>query len=99
MDLVLVMHDVDAFDDQVSAYPAITLISNRPQGAAVAADTTRAFGAPEAIDFATWYAACYVTSSAEDPKPVELVNSLDWRHFSAAINARLTYLKELGLPS
>lgn len=57
MDLALVMHDVDAFDDQVSAYPAITLISNRPQGAAVAADTTRAFGAPEAIDFATWYAA------------------------------------------
>ncbi|MEU3068761.1 PaeR7I family type II restriction endonuclease [Streptomyces rubiginosohelvolus] len=43
-------------------------------------------------------AACYVTSSAENPKPVELVNSLDWRHFSAAINARLTYLKELGFP-
>ncbi|MFF2958040.1 PaeR7I family type II restriction endonuclease [Streptomyces sp. NPDC057963] len=43
-------------------------------------------------------AACYVTSSAEDPKPVELVNSLDWRHFSAAINARLTYLTELGIP-
>ncbi|MEV8331971.1 PaeR7I family type II restriction endonuclease [Streptomyces niveus] len=43
-------------------------------------------------------AACYVTSSAEEPKPIELVESLDWRHFSAAINARLTYLKELGLP-
>ncbi|MDW4911215.1 Eco57I restriction-modification methylase domain-containing protein [Streptomyces sp. ADMS] len=56
MDLALVMHDVDAFDDQVSAYPAITLISKRPQGTAVAADTTRAFGAPEATDFARWYA-------------------------------------------
>ncbi|WP_069754098.1 PaeR7I family type II restriction endonuclease [Streptomyces sp. EN16] len=44
-------------------------------------------------------AACYVTSSAEEPKPTELVDSLDWRHFSASINARLTYLKELGLPS
>ncbi|MEU6672046.1 PaeR7I family type II restriction endonuclease [Streptomyces sp. NPDC046727] len=43
-------------------------------------------------------AACYVTSSAEHPKPIELVESLDWRHFSAAINARLTYLKELGIP-
>lgn len=43
-------------------------------------------------------AICYITSSAEDPRPVELVDSLDWRHFSAAINARLTYLQELGLP-
>ncbi|MFD5779945.1 Eco57I restriction-modification methylase domain-containing protein [Streptomyces sp. NPDC126933] len=56
MDLALVMHDVDAFHDQVSAYPAITLISKRPQGTAVAADTTRAFGAPEATAFARWYA-------------------------------------------
>ncbi len=43
-------------------------------------------------------AACFITSSAEEPKPVEPVDSLDWRHFSAAINARLTYLKELGIP-
>ncbi|NUP21933.1 MAG: N-6 DNA methylase [Streptomyces sp.] len=55
MDLALVMHDVDAFDDQVSAYPAITLISNRPQGGAVAADTTRDFGSRQAHDFADWY--------------------------------------------
>ncbi|MFF1867516.1 PaeR7I family type II restriction endonuclease [Kitasatospora herbaricolor] len=44
-------------------------------------------------------AVCYVTSSAEDPKPTELVDSLDWRHFSAAITARITYLRELGLPN
>lgn len=56
MDLALTMHDVDAFDDQVSAYPAITVISNRPQGAAVAADTTRAFGASQAGEFTAWYA-------------------------------------------
>lgn len=43
-------------------------------------------------------AVCYVTSSAKNPAPTELVESLDWRHFSAAINARLTYLRELGLP-
>ncbi|MFF8905892.1 Eco57I restriction-modification methylase domain-containing protein [Streptomyces olivaceoviridis] len=55
MDLALVMHDVDAFDDQVSAYPAITLISNKSQGAAVAADTNRSFGAEQARDFADWY--------------------------------------------
>ncbi|MEU2873892.1 Eco57I restriction-modification methylase domain-containing protein [Streptomyces olivoreticuli] len=55
MDLALVMHDVDAFDDQVSAYPAITLISNKAQGAAVAADTNRSFGVEQARDFAGWY--------------------------------------------
>jgi hypothetical protein len=43
-------------------------------------------------------AACYVTSSAENPEPIELVESLDWRHFAAAINARLTYLGDLGFP-
>lgn len=43
-------------------------------------------------------AVCYIASSAANPKPIELVESLNWRHFSAAINARLTYLKELGFP-
>ncbi|MYY03224.1 MULTISPECIES: PaeR7I family type II restriction endonuclease [unclassified Streptomyces] len=43
-------------------------------------------------------AACYITSSAFDPWPREPVDKLDWRHFSAAINARLSYLKDLGFP-
>lgn len=43
-------------------------------------------------------AVCYVTSSASDPKPKEPRPSLDWRHFSAAINARINYLQELGYP-
>jgi Restriction endonuclease XhoI len=43
-------------------------------------------------------AVCYVTSSAADPKPTERVASLDWRHFSAAINGRLKYLADLGIP-
>ncbi|MET9960276.1 Eco57I restriction-modification methylase domain-containing protein [Streptomyces sp. NPDC006326] len=56
MDLALVMHDVDAFDDQVAAYPAITVISNGPQATAVVADANRSFGAEQARDFAHWYA-------------------------------------------
>ncbi|MEU1307288.1 Eco57I restriction-modification methylase domain-containing protein [Streptomyces cinnamoneus] len=67
MDLALVMHDVDAFDDQVSAYPAITLISNKTQGEAVAADTNRSFGVEQAEAFAAWYAAegpASITASA-----------------------------------
>jgi hypothetical protein len=43
-------------------------------------------------------AVCYITSAPEGAKPNEPVNSLDWQRFSAAITARLTYLKELGLP-
>ncbi|WP_084265300.1 PaeR7I family type II restriction endonuclease [Actinomadura macra] len=44
-------------------------------------------------------AVCYITSSAPDPHPIELVESLDWKHFSAAITARITYLRELGIPA
>lgn len=44
-------------------------------------------------------AVCYITSSEENPQPIELVESLDWKHFSAAISARITYLKELGIPA
>ncbi|WP_242883712.1 PaeR7I family type II restriction endonuclease [Actinomadura litoris] len=44
-------------------------------------------------------AVCYITSSEENPRPNELVESLDWQHFSAAIKARITYLNELGLPA
>jgi adenine-specific DNA-methyltransferase len=41
---VWTMHDVDAFEEQVNAYPAITVLGNHAQGPAVVADTTSAFG-------------------------------------------------------
>lgn len=41
---VWTMHDVDAFESEVSAYPAITVLANGPQGSAVIADTTAEFG-------------------------------------------------------
>ena len=42
------MHDVDAFEEQVSAYPAITVLGNHAQSSAVVADTTAEFGASSA---------------------------------------------------
>ncbi len=54
MDIALTMHDVDAFHDQVSAYPAITIITRTAQGQAIAADTTQAFGPAEARQFQRW---------------------------------------------
>lgn len=51
------------------------------------------------IDQGLYDAVCYLTSSPEDPGPNEPEPGLDWRHFSAAIQARLRYLFELGYPS
>ncbi|MGQ0716627.1 MAG: Eco57I restriction-modification methylase domain-containing protein [Pseudonocardiales bacterium] len=54
IELVLTMHDVHAFHERVSAYPAITIIRNAPQGQAVVADATQAFGPGEAEEFRAW---------------------------------------------
>ncbi|MFJ4790784.1 Eco57I restriction-modification methylase domain-containing protein [Streptomyces sp. NPDC088794] len=56
MDLVVTMHDVDAFEERVSAYPAITVVRNGRQGSVIAADTTGAFGARQARELHAWSA-------------------------------------------
>lgn len=43
-------------------------------------------------------AVCYCVSSPDDPGPREPSRLLDWQHFSAAIEARLEYLRRLGFP-
>jgi len=47
VELVMSMHDVDTFEERVSAYPAVTVIRRGEQGAAVIADTTARFGASD----------------------------------------------------
>lgn len=42
------MHDVDAFETEVSAYPAITVLANTPQSAVTFIDTTATFDAEAA---------------------------------------------------
>lgn len=44
------MHNVDAFEEQVSAYPAITVLSRKPQSDVLVADTTERFGAESAAE-------------------------------------------------
>lgn len=44
------MHDVDAFEAEVSAYPAITILANRKQGDVTVLDMTGAFGAEGAVE-------------------------------------------------
>lgn len=46
------MHDVDAFEAQVSAYPAIMVLGNHAQESAVVADTTSDFGPASAFALA-----------------------------------------------
>jgi adenine-specific DNA-methyltransferase len=54
VDAVLTMHDVDAFEDDVSAYPAVVVLRNGPQRRAVVADATASFGEPEAKELSLW---------------------------------------------
>ena len=50
------------------------------------------------LDAKMYDAVCYLVSSAANPTPIEPEPALDWKHFAAAINARIHYLKGLGYP-
>lgn len=50
------------------------------------------------LDEGLYDAVCYLVSSPEDPGPIEPSRYLDWQHFEAAINARIGYLHDLGIP-
>ena len=54
VETTITMHDVDAFADQVSAYPAISILRRAPQGVAAVADTTRSFGPGDTAAVLTW---------------------------------------------
>jgi adenine-specific DNA-methyltransferase len=54
VDAVIEMHDVDAFEEEVSAYPAVTVIRRRPQARPVVAATTSGFGEAQASRLASW---------------------------------------------
>ncbi|WP_328465252.1 Eco57I restriction-modification methylase domain-containing protein [Streptomyces sp. NBC_00448] len=54
METSLIMHDAPAFVDEVSAYPAITVLRRDTQGPAVLGDATRSFEAADADGFRDW---------------------------------------------
>jgi len=57
VEAVVQMHDVDAFEVPVSAYPAVTVLRRAAQGAAMIANTTASFGQPQADDLSVWATA------------------------------------------
>jgi adenine-specific DNA-methyltransferase len=54
VDMMICMHDVDAFEEQVAAYPAITILRRASQGEVVVVDTTNRFGPTDASDLLGW---------------------------------------------
>lgn len=54
IDTVLSMHDVDAFEAHVSAYPAITVIRSGPQRASIVANASKSFDEVAAATFSKW---------------------------------------------
>lgn len=57
VEAVIEMHDADAFEEEVSAYPAVTVIRRRPQGRPVLVTTDRTFSWSAAKSLSTWVAA------------------------------------------
>lgn len=54
VDTVISMHDVDAFEDDVSAYPAIVVLRNETQGKAAVVDANGRFGESDASRLTSW---------------------------------------------
>lgn len=54
VDTVVAMHDVDAFEDDVSAYPAVVVLRNEPQGRPTVIDANRHFEGADAAQVAAW---------------------------------------------
>ncbi|GAA5139137.1 Eco57I restriction-modification methylase domain-containing protein [Pseudonocardia adelaidensis] len=54
VDVTIQMHDVNAFEESVSAYPAVSVIRRAEQRAAVVANTTSRFGPDDAVAITEW---------------------------------------------
>ena len=54
VDAIITMHDVAAFEDDVSAYPAITVLRNDNQRAAHVVDASKDFGEKDANAISSW---------------------------------------------
>lgn len=54
VETVISMHDVDAFEEDVSAYPAIVVLRNRPQGTAAVVAADKHFGELSAKKVSGW---------------------------------------------
>ncbi|WP_344208135.1 Eco57I restriction-modification methylase domain-containing protein [Nonomuraea bangladeshensis] len=56
LDACVSMHDVDAFEEQVAAYPAVTILRRGKQGSAVVVDANRGFDKAASQQLLRWVA-------------------------------------------
>jgi len=63
VDTVLTMHDAEAFETEVSAYPAVTVLRRGKQGPVATGLTTDTFRPEDAERFSTWAEASQVGDS------------------------------------
>jgi hypothetical protein len=75
VETVLTMHDVDAFEERVSAYPAITVIRRSEQSTAVVANATGAFGEDTVPAFSNWVGS---SARSKTTKAVTAVKLPSW---------------------
>jgi hypothetical protein len=75
VEAVVSMHDVDTFEEPVSAYPAVTIIRRSRQSTAVVANATRAFGAASAPSLTKWVGS---RSKTVTTKAVSAVKLSEW---------------------
>lgn len=54
VEAVVSVHDVDSFEEEVAAYPAITVIRNAPQGTAIVVEATSGFDESDAAEMVEW---------------------------------------------
>ncbi len=75
IEAIVSMHDVDTFEEPVSAYPAVTVIRRAKQSTAVVANATKAFGEASAPSLTKWVRS---RSKAVSTKAVSAVKLADW---------------------
>ena len=75
VEAVVSMHDVDAFEEPVSAYPAVTIIRRARQSTAVVANATKAFGEASAPSLTKWVGS---RSKSVTTKAVSAVKLSEW---------------------
>ncbi|MEV4844302.1 Eco57I restriction-modification methylase domain-containing protein [Micromonospora matsumotoense] len=102
VDVTVNMHDVDAFERQVSAYPAVTVIRRAGQGEAVVVETRRGFGPQDAPGLAESMSAPELrpASAARVSSRYEVARLPHWftggESWPAGSPSRLALIEELN---
>lgn len=77
VEAIVSMHDVDAFEESVSAYPAVTVIRRAEQSTAVVANASKSFGEANAPSLMKWVSSRRKSVSTKAVSAVKLPEWFD----------------------